>query len=193
MHDGSIVFNTKIDNSDVEKDLKDLEKKIRSSEDSISKNENAKLPLVKQAEQLGAKLDEAKRNLTYIRQEMTAVQAAMAPGSNPADYMAASADYERVKAALLEQLAAYDLLLLPTAPTAAPLRSTAQGLSHAARYAADRYTVPAALAGLPALSVPFGKSKDGLPIGVQLMGKPLSEALLYGVGSVLEKEGSEQA
>lgn len=100
MHDGSIVFNTKIDNSDVEKDLKDLEKKIRSSEDSISKNENAKLPLVKQAEQLGAKLDEAKRNLTYIRQEMTAVQAAMAPGSNPADYMAASADYERVKAAL---------------------------------------------------------------------------------------------
>ena len=100
---------------------------------------------------------------------------------------------ERVKAALLEQLAAYDLLLLPTAPTAAPLRSTAQGLSHAARYAADRYTVPAALAGLPALSVPFGKSKDGLPIGVQLMGKPLSEALLYGVGSVLEKEGSEQA
>ncbi|MBE6556312.1 MAG: Asp-tRNA(Asn)/Glu-tRNA(Gln) amidotransferase subunit GatA, partial [Ruminococcaceae bacterium] len=61
------------------------------------------------------------------------------------------------------------------------------------RYAADRYTVPAALAGLPALSVPFGKSKDGLPIGVQLMGKPLSEALLYGVGSVLEKEGSEQA
>jgi len=100
VHDGSIVFNTKIDNSDVEKDLKDLEKKIRSSEDSISKNENAKLPLVKQAEQLGAKLDEAKRNLTYIRQEMTAVQAAMAPGSNPADYMAASADYERVKAAL---------------------------------------------------------------------------------------------
>lgn len=100
MHDGAIVFNTKIDNSDVEKDLKDLEKKIRSSEESISKNEDAKLPLVKQAEQLGAKLDEAKRNLTYIRQEMTAVQAAMAPGSSPDDFMAASADFERIKAAL---------------------------------------------------------------------------------------------
>lgn len=100
MHDGSIVFNTKIDNSDVEKDLKDLEKKIRSSEDSISKNENAKLPLVKQAEQLGAKLDEAKKNLAYIRQEMTAVQSAMIPGADAADYMAASADYERVKSAL---------------------------------------------------------------------------------------------
>ena len=100
MHDGSIVFNTKIDNSDVEKDLKDLKKKIRSSEDSISKNENAKLPLVKQAEQLGAKLDEAKKNLAYIRQEMTAVQSAMIPGADAADYMAASADYERVKSAL---------------------------------------------------------------------------------------------
>ena len=103
MHDGAIVFNTKIDNTNVEKDLKDLEKKIRSSEDSISKNENAKLPLVKQAEQLGAKLDEAKRNLAYIQQEMSAVQAAMAPDSDPADYMAAAADYERVKAALEAQ------------------------------------------------------------------------------------------
>lgn len=82
MHDGAIVFNTKIDNSDVEKDLKATEKKIRSAEDSIYKNENAKMPLVKQAEQLGAKLDEAKRNLTYIRQEMTAVQSAMVPGSD---------------------------------------------------------------------------------------------------------------
>lgn len=100
MHDGSIVFNTKIDNSNVEKDLKALEKKIRSSEESISKNEKAKLPLVKQAEQLSAKLNEARKNLAYIRQEMTAVQAAMAPGSSPADYVAASADYERVKAAL---------------------------------------------------------------------------------------------
>lgn len=103
MHDGSIVFNTKIDNSNVEKDLKDLEKKIRSSEDSISKNENAKLPLVKQAEQLGARLDEAKRHLEYIRAEMSAVQTAMVPGSDPADYIEASADYERVRAALAAQ------------------------------------------------------------------------------------------
>lgn len=110
MHDGSIVFNTKIDNANVEKDLKDLERKIRSSEDSISKNENAKLPLVKQAGQLGEKLDEAKRNLDYIRQEMTAVQAAMAPGSSPADYVAASADYERVRAALdVQEKEAQDL------------------------------------------------------------------------------------
>lgn len=100
MHDGAIVFNTKIDNSDVEKDLKAVEKKIQNAEASIQKNENAKLPLVKQAEELGAKLDEAKRNLEFIRSEMSAVHGAMAPGSDPADYMAASADYERVKAAL---------------------------------------------------------------------------------------------
>ena len=100
VHDGAIVFNTKIDNSDVEKDLKAVEKKIQNAEASIQKNENAKLPLVKQAEQLGATLDEAKRNLEFIRSEMSAVQGAMAPGSDPADYMAASADYERVKTAL---------------------------------------------------------------------------------------------
>jgi hypothetical protein len=100
VHDGSIVFNTKIDNSDVEKDLKATEKKIRSAEDSIYKNENAKMPLVKQAEQLGAKLDEAKRNLEYIRAEMSAVQTAMMPGSGVEDYTAAAANYERVKVAL---------------------------------------------------------------------------------------------
>lgn len=100
MHDGAIVFNTRIDNSDVEKDLKATEKKIRNAEDSIYKNENAKMPLVKQAEQLDAKLKDAKQNLAYIRQEMAAVQAAMAPGVSADDYMAASADYERIKAAL---------------------------------------------------------------------------------------------
>lgn len=100
MHDGSIVFNTKIDNADVEKDLRALKKKIQSANESISKNENAKLPLVKQAEQLGAKLDAAKKNLEYIREEMSSVQAAMAPGSSAEDYIAASANYERVKASL---------------------------------------------------------------------------------------------
>lgn len=100
MHDGAIVFNTKIDNSDVEKDLKQTESKIRRAEESILKNENAKLPLVKQAEQLGATLDEAKRNLESIRNEMTAVQAAMAPGSDPSGYIDATVDYERVKASL---------------------------------------------------------------------------------------------
>lgn len=60
-------------------------------------------------------------------------------------------------------------------------------------YLGDIYTVPANIAGLPALSVPCrkflgGKSaSDGLPIGIQLMGSAFSEAMLYRAGYALEQ------
>lgn len=103
MADGKIVFLTKIDNTQVEQDLKQLEKKIRQSEESISKNENAKLPLVNQAKELGAKLDAAKSSAEMLRQEMTAINAAMAPGSSPDDYAAASQNLPKVQEALKSQ------------------------------------------------------------------------------------------
>lgn len=103
MPDGKIVFSTKIDNTQVDKDLKRLEHKIRQAEESISKNKNAKLPLVNQANELGAKLDEAKAKAEMLRQEMAAINSAMAPGSAPEDYAAASADMPRVQAALQAQ------------------------------------------------------------------------------------------
>lgn len=103
MPDGKIVFSTKIDNANVDKDLKRLEHKIRQAEESISKNKNAKLPLVNQANELGVKLDEAKAKAEMLRQEMAAINSAMAPGSAPEDYAAASADLPRVKAALQAQ------------------------------------------------------------------------------------------
>ena len=49
-----------------------------------------------------------------------------------------------------------------------------------------RYPSPAALAGLPALSVPCGFSKAGLPIGVQIVGRPFAEATLFTVGRAYE-------
>lgn len=103
MPDGKIVFSTKIDNANVDKDLKRLEHKIRQAEESISKNKNAKLPLVNQANELGVKLDEAKAKAEMLRQEMAAINSAMAPGSGPEDYAAASADLPRVQAALQAQ------------------------------------------------------------------------------------------
>lgn len=74
MADGKIVFNTKIDNSNIEKDLKDLERKIQKAEESISKNENEKMPLVKQAEELGARLDEAKTKAAKLKAEMQNIE-----------------------------------------------------------------------------------------------------------------------
>ena len=62
----------------------------------------------------------------------------------------------------------YDVLLCPTSPsTAPPLGHREQ--DPMARYLRDALTVPASLAGIPALSMPSGHSTGGLPIGLQLM------------------------
>jgi aspartyl-tRNA(Asn)/glutamyl-tRNA(Gln) amidotransferase subunit A len=47
-------------------------------------------------------------------------------------------------------------------------------------YLGDIFTIPASLAGLPALSIPCGFDAKGLPVGLQLMGNHFSEALLLG-------------
>ena len=53
-------------------------------------------------------------------------------------------------------------------------------------YVADLLTVPANLAGIPAISIPAGFDSNGLPIGLQLMGKPLDEATLYQAAHAFE-------
>ena len=57
-------------------------------------------------------------------------------------------------------------------------------------YLGDVYTVPVNIAGLPALSLPCGTDRSGLPVGMQLIGKAFSEPLLYRVGYVLERAAS---
>ncbi|MEM9121934.1 MAG: Asp-tRNA(Asn)/Glu-tRNA(Gln) amidotransferase subunit GatA [Pseudomonadota bacterium] len=56
-----------------------------------------------------------------------------------------------------------------------------------AMYLNDIFTVTTNLAGLPALSVPAGLSTDGLPLGLQLIGRPFDEAGVLNLGTVLEK------
>ena len=51
----------------------------------------------------------------------------------------------------------------------------------------DVFTVPANLAGLPGMSVPAGVNADGLPLGLQVLGKLYDEASLYRVAGVLEQ------
>jgi aspartyl-tRNA(Asn)/glutamyl-tRNA(Gln) amidotransferase subunit A len=53
--------------------------------------------------------------------------------------------------------------------------------------AALKYMIPANVTGLPALSVPCGFSAAGLPIGVQFMGRPFDEALLFRLGRAYER------
>ena len=95
-----------------------------------------------------------------------------------------------LRAELKTAFSSCDLLLLPTAPTVAPKLGHAS-LSPTKRFTGDADTVLANLAGLPALSVPFGRGEDGMPIGIQLVGPPHSEALLYRVGEHLMQKGGE--
>ncbi len=77
-----------------------------------------------------------------------------------------------------------DVVLTPTTPTAAfPFGAKATPLE---MYLADIFTMSCNLAGLPGLSVPCGLTSDGLPIGAQLLGKPLDEATLLRAGAVIE-------
>ena len=102
-YDGEIRFNTRIDNSNVQKDLDRIENEIRKSQESISKNESAKLFDLKQAEALNAKLTEAKRTLEGLEADLSAAQEAMKPGASYEDYSRASEDLPFLQKAIAAQ------------------------------------------------------------------------------------------
>jgi len=56
-----------------------------------------------------------------------------------------------------------------------------------AMYLSDIYTVSANLAGVPAISVPYGRDAKGLPIGVQFVGRQFDESTILRVADYLEK------
>lgn len=70
-YDGAVRFNSKIDNSQVGKQLKELEMKIKKSQDRISDSENAKLPYTKQIKELNAELDTATAKLKKLKDEQS--------------------------------------------------------------------------------------------------------------------------
>ena len=80
----------------------------------------------------------------------------------------------------------YDLLLAPTTPTPAFERGakTADPLT---MDLSDVCTIPSNLAGHPAMSVPYGRGDDGLPIGVQLLAPALGEATMFRAAAALER------
>ncbi len=78
-----------------------------------------------------------------------------------------------------------DVILTPTAPSAA--FGLGEGTDDpVTMWLNDVFTVPASLAGLPGLSLPTGLSSDGLPLGLQLIGRPFDEETVLKVAGVLE-------
>ncbi len=86
----------------------------------------------------------------------------------------------------------YDIILAPAAPTTAPLLGSS--LSDPMKmYLSDIYTISANLAGIPGLSLPCGKDKSGLPIGMQLLGGCFKEKTLLRAGFAYEQAREEEA
>ncbi|MFZ5609713.1 MAG: Asp-tRNA(Asn)/Glu-tRNA(Gln) amidotransferase subunit GatA [Pseudomonadota bacterium] len=78
-----------------------------------------------------------------------------------------------------------DAILTPTAPSAA-FALGAKSQDPIAMYLNDVFTVPASLAGLPGISVPAGLDGQGLPLGLQILGRAFDEATVLKVAGVLE-------
>jgi aspartyl-tRNA(Asn)/glutamyl-tRNA(Gln) amidotransferase subunit A len=90
-------------------------------------------------------------------------------------------DFERV-------LTDCDLILSPVTPTVA-YRAGEKIEDPMTMYMGDVCTVPASIAGLPALSMPCGVGEGGMPVGLQLVGGAFQEPTLYRAAFALEREG----
>jgi aspartyl-tRNA(Asn)/glutamyl-tRNA(Gln) amidotransferase subunit A len=82
-----------------------------------------------------------------------------------------------------------EAILTPTTPTAAFAFGEMGRLDPVAMYLNDVFTVTVNLAGLPAISVPGGLTAQGLPLGLQLIGRPFREETLFALGAVIEQAG----
>ncbi|MFM1841297.1 MAG: hypothetical protein RLZZ490_28, partial [Cyanobacteriota bacterium] len=79
-----------------------------------------------------------------------------------------------------------DVLVCPTAPTTA-FKAGEKTDDPLSMYLSDLMTIPVNLAGLPAMSIPCGFDDQNLPIGLQLVGNVLGEAMLFRVGYAYEQ------
>ncbi len=84
-----------------------------------------------------------------------------------------------------------DVLLSPTSPSVA-FKLGEKSNDHIKMYLSDVYTVPVNIVGSPAISFPCGKDSDGMPIGLQLIGKKFDETTLYTLANYFEEHKGGQ-
>lgn len=114
---------------------------------------------------------EAKRRIilgTYV----------LSSGYYDAYYLRASKVRRLIKEDFDKVFKDYDLILTPTSPTAA-FKLGEKTKDPLSMYLSDIYTISANLAGVPAISLPCGFTKEGMPIGMQIIGKNFGEADIY--------------
>ncbi len=101
------------------------------------------------------------------------------------DYILARRTQTEVRKSLELFFETYDFLSIPTTPIAAPTIEGHDAVEQAGRL--TRFTAPFNLAGLPALSLPCGFTKEGLPIGLQIISRAWGESKVLNVGHAFEQ------
>ena len=80
-----------------------------------------------------------------------------------------------------------DIILSPTTPDIA-FKLGEKSKDPVSMYLEDLFTVPASISGVPALSIPYATGREGMPLGLQLIGKEKSEAVLYDFAKKIMQE-----
>ena len=112
---------------------------------------------------------------------------ALSAGYADAFYKRASRVRALLRRDFAEAFSRVDAIACPTVPAPA-FRLGEKVDDPLAMYLSDVYTTPASLAGIPAISVPSGFSREGLPLGLQLMAAPWREETLFALSAAYERE-----
>jgi aspartyl-tRNA(Asn)/glutamyl-tRNA(Gln) amidotransferase subunit A len=139
----------------------------------------------------GASLDEMYENTrgrgfgAEVRRRVLIGTYVLSAGYYDAYYLKAQRMRTLIARDFAEAFKRCDAILTPTAPSTAFAVGEKQD-DPIAMYLNDVFTVPVNLAGLPAISVPAGVANDGLPLGLQVIGRAFDEAMVLRVGGVIE-------
>lgn len=93
---------------------------------------------------------------------------------------------QKLKNEAKEAFAKCDVLLLPTT-TGEAFKIGEKANDPVSMYKEDLFTIMANILGAPAISIPYGKGKNGLPLGIQIVADCLNEGLVYNVADFIEK------
>jgi aspartyl-tRNA(Asn)/glutamyl-tRNA(Gln) amidotransferase subunit A len=112
---------------------------------------------------------------------------ALSSGYYEAYYGRARAVLERMRRELAAAFESADLVVTPTSPSAA-FRLGEKVDDPLSMYLSDIFTAPASLVGLPAVAVPSGMDGEGLPLSLQITGRPFGEATVFRAARAFERE-----